>query len=135
MHLTWELVAELSRVLANRPVFDLDGTLIGVPDLFDPISGTVGEYDGEHHRAIAQHRSDVSREDRFRDHGLEYFTVVRGDSRSTVAARMRRTRARAKFLPPESRAWTLEPPSWYVMPEALDAYLERIGMEERLTHR
>ena len=135
LHLTWELVAELPRALSNRPVFDLDDNLIGVPDLFDPISGTVGEYDGEHHRAIAQHRSDVSREDRFRDHGLEYFTVVRGDSRSTVAARMRRTRARAKFLPPESRAWTLDPPSWYVVPEPLDAYLERAGMEERLTHR
>ena len=135
LHLTWELVAELTRAPANRPVFDLDGNLIGVPDLFDPVSGTVGEYDGEHHRDIEQHRSDVSREDRFRDHGLEYFTAVRGDSRSTVAARMHRTRARAKFLPPESRAWTLDPPSWYVMPESLDAYFERTGMEERLTHR
>ena len=54
MHLTWELVAELPRVLANRPVFDLNDNLIGVPDLFDPVSGTVGEYDGEHHRAIEQ---------------------------------------------------------------------------------
>lgn len=135
MHLTWELVAELTRVLANRPVFDHDGNLIGVPDLFDPVSGTVGEYDGEHHRAIEQHRSDVSREDRFRDHGLEYFKVVRGDSRSTVAARMRRTRARAKFLPPESRAWTLDQPSWYVLPESLDGYFARTGKEAQLTHR
>jgi hypothetical protein len=135
MHLTWELVAELTRALANRPVFDLDGNLIGVPDLFDPVSGTVGEYNGEHHKAIEQHRADVSREDRFRDHGLEYFTVVRGDSRSTVAARMHSTRARAKFLPPESRAWTLDPPSWYSMPESLDEYFERMGMVERLTYR
>ena len=54
MHLAWELVAELPRVLANRPVFDLNDNLIGVPDLSDPVSGTVGEYDGEHHRAIEQ---------------------------------------------------------------------------------
>jgi hypothetical protein len=135
MHLVWELIAELARALANRPVFDRDGNLIGIPDLFDPVAGLVGEHNGEHHRAIEQHRSDVSREDRFRDHGLEYFTVVRGDSRATIAERMHRTRARAKFLPPESCAWTLEPPSWYRMPEPLDAYLERMGMVERLTHR
>jgi hypothetical protein len=135
LHLIWELVAELNRVSANQPVFDLDGNLIGIPDLFDPVSGTVGEYNGEHHRAIEQHRSDVSREHCFRDHGLEYFTVVRGDSRSTVAARMRRTRARAKFLPQESRSWTLDPRPWYVVPESLDDYFQRTGLEERLTHR
>jgi hypothetical protein len=135
MHLTWELLAELPRVLANRPVFDLEGNLIGIPDLFDPDSGTVGEHDGEHHRAIEQHRADVSREDCFRDHGLEYFTVVRGDSRTTVAARMHRTRARARFLPPGARAWTLEPPPWYVVPEPLDDYFERMGMVRGLTHK
>jgi hypothetical protein len=135
MHLVWELVAEFERALANRPVFDLDGNLIGIPDLFDPVAGVVGEYNGEPHKGIDQHRKDVAREDRFRNRGLEYFTVVRGDSRSTVAARMVSTRARAKFLPPESCAWTLEPPSWYRMPESLDEYLDRMGMVERLTHR
>ncbi len=135
MHLVWELVCELPRVPANVPVFDTDGRLIGLPDLFDPVSGTVGEYDGEHHRGIEQHRSDVAREERFRDHGLEYFTVVRGDSRSEAAARIMRTRARAKFLPPESRAWTLEAPAGYRVPESLDAYLERMGMIRALTHR
>lgn len=135
MHLVWLLVAELGWALANRPVFDLDGNLLGIPDLFDPVAGVVGEYNGEHHKTIEQHQKDVGREDRFRDHGLEYFTVVRGDSRSTVAARMVSTRARAKFLPPESCAWTLEPPPWYRMPESLDEYFERMGMVERLTHR
>ncbi len=135
MHLIWELVAELPRALANCPVFDLDGNLIGIPDLFDPESGTVGEYDGEHHKAVAQHRSDVAREERFRDHGLEYFVVVRGDGRAMVADRMRRTRARAKFLSPESCAWTLEPPPWYGVPEPLDSFLRRTGHAERLTHR
>ena len=135
LHLTWELVADLPRALANRPVFDLDGNLIGIPDLFDPVSGTIGEYDGAHHRETDQRRSDVVREDRFRDRGLEYFSVVAGESRDAVAARMLRTRRRAKFLPPESRAWTLEPPHWYRVPEPLDAYLRRLGHAERLTHR
>ena len=135
MHLIWELVAEFPRARANRPVFDLDGNLIGLPDLFDPESGTVGEYDGEHHRETDQRRSDVTREERFRDLGLEYFSVIAGDSRGTVAARMRRTRARAKFLSLESCAWTLDPPHWYRVPETLDAYLRRTGLAEQLTHR
>lgn len=135
LHLIWELVAEFERALANRPVFDLDGNLIGIPDLFDPVAGMVGEHDGEHHKDIDQHQEDVAREERFRNHGLEYFTVVRGDSRSTVAARMVRTRARAKFLPRESCSWTLEPPTSSQMPEPLDDYLKRMGMVERLTHR
>jgi hypothetical protein len=135
MHLIWELLAEQPRALANRAVFDLDGNLLGLPDLFDPVAGVVGEHDGEHHKGIEQHRDDVSREERFRDHGLEYFTVVRGDSRATIAHRMLRTRSRAKFLPPESCAWTLEPPPWYRIPEPLDAYFERMGMVDQLTHR
>ncbi len=135
LHLVWELVAELPRAFGNVPIFNTAGELIGVPDLFDPISGTVGEYDGEHHRAIEQHRSDVAREGRFRDHGLEYFTAVRGDDRGTVASRMVRTRARAKFLPPESCAWTLDPPPWYSVPETLDEYFERAGMVQSLVHR
>lgn len=135
MHLIWELNCELPRALANVPVFDSAGHLLGLPDLFDPVSGTVGEYDGEHHRAIEQHRCDVEREERFRDHGLEYFTVVRGDSRAVAASRMMRTRSRAKFLPPESCAWTLEPPNGYRVPESLDAYFERRGMVQSLTHR
>jgi hypothetical protein len=135
LHLIWQLIAELPPVLLNQPVFDLEGRLLGVPDLFDATSGTGGEYDGEHHKAIDQHRRDVAREEGFRDHGLEYFTVVRGDSRISVAARMRRTRTRAKFLPPESRAWTVEPPTGYRTPETLDDYFERVGLVESLTHR
>jgi len=135
MHLIWELLAELPRARANSPLFDLDGNLIGIPDLLDPDSGTVGEYDGVHHRDTDQRRSDIAREERFRDHGLEYFSVVAGENRGTVAARMRQTRARAKFAPMETCAWTLEPPHWYRIPEPLDTYLRRAGLAERLTHR
>jgi hypothetical protein len=135
MHLTWELVADLPRVRANCAVFSTDGDLLGVPDLFDPVSGTVGEYDGAHHKEVDQHRSDVAREERFRDHGLEYFAIVRGDSRARAAQRMIGTRARAKFLPPESCAWTLDAPDWYQPPESVDDYLRRTGMAARLTHR
>ena len=39
-----------SRAPVNREVYDLDGRLIGVPDLFDPEAGLVGEYQGEDHK-------------------------------------------------------------------------------------
>jgi hypothetical protein len=111
MRLVWTLDAELPPPLCNRPVYDLSGRLIGVPDLFDPIAGLVGEYDGGDHRRTERHRRDVVREHDFRDHGLEYLTVVGGElpHRELVAARIRAARARAPFLPPDRRRWTLAP--------------------------
>jgi hypothetical protein len=134
LRLVWVLVAGLDPPLVNQPVYDLDGNLVGIPDLFDPVAGLVGEYDGEHHKSVEQARKDAEREERFRDHGLECFRVVRGDSRQVAAARMRAARDRAKFLPPESSAWTLERPAWDPEPETLDERLIRLGMVEQLTH-
>ncbi len=118
MRLIWVLDAGLPLVLCNRAVFDLEGRLLGYPDLFDPVAGVVGEYNGADHRDRARHQADVAREDRFRDHALEYFTVVADDMHDVgrVVHRMQRTRARAKFLPPESCAWTLEPPPGWTGP-------------------
>jgi hypothetical protein len=115
MRLCWVIDADLPDPLCNREVFDLDGNLIGVPDLFDPVAGLVGEYDGADHKDGVRHRRDVAREERFRDHGLEYFEIVGGDlrNRGLVVARMLNARRRAKFLPPESCAWTLTPPPWW----------------------
>ena len=134
MLMCWLLDAGFPEPLCNREVYDLDGRLIGVPDLFDPEAGLVGEYQGEDHKDGARHRMDVEREENFRDHGLEFFEVVGGDlaRRQLVVARMRSARARAKFLPAESRAWTLETPSWRAVPETLDAYLLRTGVADRL---
>jgi hypothetical protein len=134
MVLIWVLDAGLDPPLCNREVFDLDGRLIGVPDLFDPQAGLVGEYQGEDHKDGARHRKDVAREERFRDHGLEYFELVGGDiaNRQVAVERMLNARRRAKFLPPESRAWTLEPPPWRTRPETVDEYLRRTGQADRL---
>ena len=49
MRLVWVLIAELCPPLCNAPLFDLGGQLLGIPDLFDPEAGLVGEYDGAHH--------------------------------------------------------------------------------------
>ena len=134
MVLVWMLDADLPRPLCNREVFDLEGRLIGVPDLLDVEAGLVGEYQGEDHKDGARHRKDVEREERFRDHGLEYFELVGGDiaRRHVAVTRMQNARRRAKFLPPESRAWTLEPPPWWQAPESLDAHLRRTGRADRL---
>jgi hypothetical protein len=134
MVMVWELDAGLDPPLCNREVFDLDGRLIGVPDLLDVEAGLVGEYQGEDHKDGARHRKDVEREECFRDHGLEYFELVGGDiaRRHVAVNRMLSARRRAKFLPPESRAWTLEPPPWRSRPETVDEYLVRTGRADAL---
>lgn len=128
MRLVWVLDARLPTPLCNRPVFDLRGNLLGLPDLLDPVAGLVGEYDGADHKEGERHRHDVAREEVFRNHGLEYFEIVGGDlrDRDRSATRMRKARARARFLPPASRPWTLEVPPWYDVPEHLDSYLARV---------
>lgn len=120
--LIWEHDARWGRPLCNRPVLDLDGCLLGVPDLLDPDRGVVGEYAGAHHRDLDRHRSDVRREDLFRRAGLEYFETVGPDLRDQrlVVERMRAAEARAGLLP---RRWRLGPP-----PVSLD---ERIEARER----
>jgi hypothetical protein len=134
MYLVWRLDAGLPMPVLNREVYDLDGNLIGIPDLLDVEAGLVGEYQGEDHKDGQRHREDVEREERFRDHGLEFFEVVGGGlaRRQLVVDRMRKARARAKFLPPESRAWTLEPPPWRARPETVHEYLVRTGRADRL---
>ncbi len=114
MRLCWVLDAALPQPLCNAPVFDLDENLLGIPDLFDPVAGVVGEYQGEVHSSPGRRRADDARSQRFLDHGLAYFEVVAGQlSDIRTATRMRQVRVQAKFLPPDQRAWTLEQPAWW----------------------
>jgi hypothetical protein len=115
MRLVWTLDAQLPRPLCNVPVFSLNGALLGSPDLFDPVAGLVGEYDGRNHLAEDRRSRDRTREERFRDHGLEYVAVVRGElaHESLVAERLRAAYRRAAFASPDQRRWTLDEPAWY----------------------
>jgi hypothetical protein len=131
--MVWRLVAGLPEPLVNCPVYDLDGRLLGIPDLFDPVAGLVAEYDGAHHTLGDNPLRDLAREERFRDHGLEYVAIVKGQSRTAVARRLVAARARARFQPPSSRPWTLDRPPWDPEPENLDARLERLGLVPYLT--
>ena len=111
----WEIDAGLPRPLTNVPIFDLAGRHIGTPDLLDPESGLVVEYDGAIHLQGHVRRRDRDREESFRSVQLECLTVLRGDldNRATLAGRMKDARARAKWLAPHERTWTIEPPAWW----------------------
>ena len=78
LRLVWLLDAQLPTPQVNPEVVDGRGRLLGLPDLLDPGSGLVGEYDGSQHRELDQHLSDNVREERFERIGL---TVVRATSR------------------------------------------------------
>jgi hypothetical protein len=130
MRLVWVLDAGLPTPLCNVPVFDLSGQLLGIPDLFDPVAGLVGEYNGADHKELDRRRLDNAREARFRNVGLEYFDLVEGDlgDRPAVVRRMEQTRRRALFAAPEARLWTLTPPAWWrPREEPLDVHLVRTG--------
>ncbi len=79
LRLVWVLDAGLALPMCNVPVYDLEGRLIGIPDLFDAEAGLAGEYAGSAHRDARRHRRDVEREADFRDHGIECVTVVEGE--------------------------------------------------------
>lgn len=44
LYLAWRLDAGLPEPLVNPPVFDIDGRLLGYPDLLDVEAGVAGEY-------------------------------------------------------------------------------------------
>lgn len=112
LRLVWQLDADRGRPLVNRPLFDLDGRLLGYPDLLDPEAGVVGEYDGADHRSARQHSDDVDRESGFRDHLLEVVRFTGPDMTvpNRVTNRIHAAYARARWLPPARRTWTLTPP-------------------------
>lgn len=116
MERVWTLEAGLPRPLCNRPVFDLNGRHLGTPDLIDPVAGVAGEYNSALHLEGAQRSRDVAKEARLRAVGLEFVEMLTGDlaNRRPFLARLRATYARAARIPSANRAWTIQPPSWWV---------------------
>lgn len=91
----WVVQAGLPAPLVNATVVDGDhGWFAGEVDLLDDEAGMVGEYDGAHHRELAAHTADNSREERLEALGL---IVVRATSLDLWPGRRRlvhRLRAR-----------------------------------------
>ena len=108
----WTRDAGLPTPLCNQPVFDLDGRLIGTPDLLDPVAGVAGEYDSELHLESRRRRRDVERESSFRAAGLEPVAMVTGELADPwpFVARLRAAYARAARIPVSERRWTIDPP-------------------------
>jgi hypothetical protein len=73
----WVVEAGLPRPQVNPEVYDGLGQLLGIPDLFDPESALIGEFDGSQHRELLAHTSDNAREEGFERHNM---LVVRATS-------------------------------------------------------
>ena len=114
MRLLWTARLRL-RPVSNHPVFDRDGRFIATPDLLDVEAGLFGEYDGDVHLDRKRRSSDIDREAALRRLGLEGVTMIATDRRDLgpYLQRVREARSRARFLPPEQRPWTIEPPPWW----------------------
>ena len=102
--------------LSNRPVFDLNGRHLGTPDLIDPATGVVGEYQGEAFHGGARRAADLARMHNFRSHGLEPVEMVGADLRvpHDFLMRLRAAYAAAEARPVTERRWTLDLPDWWV---------------------
>ena len=99
--------------LQNVPIFDLSGRHIGTPDLFDPVAGVIGEYDGRHHLQSGQRVVDVRRAAEFAEHLLECVTMLAGDTNNQFLVRLGAAYRRAR-RPGGPRTWTVEPPEWWI---------------------
>lgn len=124
--LVWVLDAGLPVPLVNQPVWDLDGTLLGIADLLDEEAGLVGEFDGADHRGAMRQTRDLGRQEKFERVLLEVCRTTGLDllDRCGVVSRIHFRRSRARWLRPEDRAWTLTPPPTWEQAQSLDAYLE-----------
>ena len=118
--IVWEYDAGWGRPLVNRELYDSHGRLLGVPDLFDPGRGVVGEFAGAGHRDKDQHAHDLDREADFRRVGLEYVEIVARDlsHRPRIIRRMAEAEARTGRLP---QTWVLGPEPAPSLDELLDA--------------
>jgi hypothetical protein len=116
--MVWEYDAGWGRPLVNRELYDGDGRLLGIPDVFDPARGVVGEFAGADHRDKDQHAHDLDREADFRRVGLEYVEIVARDLayKPRVIRRMAEAEARTGRLP---QTWVLGPE-----PVSLDELLD-----------
>lgn len=108
-----QLDADLPDLVVNAPVFDLNGSLLGIADLLDPISGLVIESDGAGHREAVAHSDDNIREEKFERSGLVVVraTAIDHGDRFAVSRRMRD--AQRDATRETKHDWTLEKPDWW----------------------
>lgn len=115
LRLLWQRHRPGVELLANAPVFDLEGRHLGTPDVIDPATGVLGEYDGVLHLQGSRRARDLRREGDFRAHGLEPVVMVGSDAQDPrhVVGRLHQAYLRAAQRPASVRGWTLRRPPWW----------------------
>ena len=81
--------AGLPGLLVNVPLYGATGDFLGIPDLLEPVTGLVIEYDGEQHRDLDQHTADNLREESFEGAGLVVVRVTSLDLKDAEATSSR----------------------------------------------
>ncbi len=122
MALIWCIDAELPRALCNQPLFDLEGGHIGTPDLLDLEAGVIGQYHGGLHLSGTQRAIDERAVERYRDMGLECFSMLAADRGHVgrMVERMHAARSRARWEAGSQRRWTIEPPPWWTPTDTVE---------------
>jgi hypothetical protein len=102
--------------LSNRPVFDLGGRHLGTPDLIDPRTGVIGEYQSDQFHSGERRAKDLERMHVFAQHGLTPVEMVTSELPvpTPFLMRLRAAYATAQTRPAADRRWTLELPPWWV---------------------
>jgi hypothetical protein len=111
MRLVWVLDAGLPAPRCNWYVVDSAGRRVGRPDLLSEELGVVGEYDGAEHAGSRRRSHDATKEDAYRNLGLESFRIVGRDldDPALVVARMRAAVRRVEESG-RPRLWRSHPP-------------------------
>lgn len=115
MRLEWEGTGRAESLLCNPALFDLSGRHLLTPDLFDPVHGVAGEYNGAVHDGVAPRRRDLDREEIYHRHGIEVVSMMSTDNRD-VSRFIRRLHAGYRRAADRAgdRTWTLEHPDGWV---------------------
>lgn len=104
--------AGLPQLEVNAPIFDVDGTFLGIVDLLEPIAGLGIEYDGAYHRDLGQHTADNHREEGLERSGLTMVRVTSLDlaDEHALVGRIRRAhQACLSSTPLFPAQWTYQP--------------------------
>jgi hypothetical protein len=104
--------AGLPPLEVNAPIFDVDGTFLGIVDLLEPIAGLGLEYDGAYHRDLGQHTADNHREEGLERRGLTMIRVTSidmSDEMSLISRIQRAHLACMTTIPLQPRRWTSHP--------------------------
>lgn len=131
MRLMWDAAVTCPVLLCNAPVFDRSGNHLFTPDLFDPMTGVAGEYNGRVHLDEDPFRRDLDKEAAYRHHGIEVVTMMSADRYDVdnVERRLRAAYDRAGRRP-LSGSWTLDQPDWWVDTSTV-ARRRALGQSER----